>query len=63
MTNKQREYLANGLKDLANLIIAGLVISQAFNPIRSVLLIVLGVFSYLLLYTLGVLLVKGETND
>jgi len=60
MTDKQREYLANGLKDLSNLIIAGLVIGQVLSNAKSLFLIVLGVVAYLFLNTIGVLLIKGE---
>jgi len=62
INNKQREYLANGLKDLANLLVAGLVINQAFSADKSRLLIAVGMFTYLLLYSLGIILVKGEEN-
>jgi len=63
MNKPQRELLANGLKDLANLTAAALILSQAFSAQKSILLVIVGLLAYMVIYTFAVLLLRGEEND
>lgn len=58
MNKEQRKWLADGLRELANLAIAGLVFGQFLSERFNLTITMAGLFIGALCYIVGVILVK-----